>query len=203
MMFFNKKMSDTRRRPVASQTARKANLATRSPRFARLVRESWWLLVVAGFVWLALILATYSKADPGWSFTGIGAPIGNRGGMAGAWLADVLLYLFGASAWWFVAGGLSLVVAGYRRIGHATHESDHPFSLGLLGFGLVLVSSAALEGLRLYRLPMQLPLHPGGAIGDIVGGALAKFAGFNGATLLLIVLLAVGWSLLTGMSWLR
>jgi hypothetical protein len=34
------------------------------------VRESWWLLVVAGFLWLALILATYSKSDPGWSFSG-------------------------------------------------------------------------------------------------------------------------------------
>ncbi|MBK6337510.1 MAG: DNA translocase FtsK 4TM domain-containing protein [Betaproteobacteria bacterium] len=32
------------------------------------MRESWWLLVVAAFLWLALILATYTKADPGWSF---------------------------------------------------------------------------------------------------------------------------------------
>ena len=46
--------------------------STLSPRFARLVRESWWLLVVAGFVWLALILATYAKTDPGWSFSGVG-----------------------------------------------------------------------------------------------------------------------------------
>ena len=199
-MFFNKKAPATGRRPAALKTARKADLATRSPRFARLVRESWWLLVVAGFVWLALILATYSKADPGWSFTGTGAPIDNRGGLAGAWLADVLLYLFGASAWWFVAAGIALVIAGYRRIGHASLESDHPLSLGALGFGLVLISSAALEGLRLYRLPMRLPLRPGGAVGEIVGEALAKFAGFNGATLLLIVVLAVGWSLFTGMS---
>ena len=87
-----------------------------SPRFARLVRESWWLLVVAGFLWLALILATYSKSDPGWSFSGVGAPIHNRGGVVGAWLADVLLYLFGASAWWWVVAGIVLVVAGYRRI---------------------------------------------------------------------------------------
>src|SRR5213076_3360003 len=83
-----------------------------SPRFARLVRESWWLLVVAGFVWLALILATYAKTDPGWSFSGVGGPIANRGGVAGAWLADLLLYLFGASAWWWVVAGIVLLVAG-------------------------------------------------------------------------------------------
>ena len=202
-MFFNKKTADAGRRSGAVRAARKSDLATRSPRFARLVRESWWLIVVAGFLWLALVLATYSKSDPGWSFTGTGAPIVNRGGTAGAWLADMLLYLFGASAWWFVAGGIALVVAGYRRLGHPDYESDHPISLGFLGFGLVLLCSAALEALRLYRLPMQLPLRPGGAIGDMLGTALAKFAGFNGATLLVIVLLAIGWSLFSGMSWLR
>ena len=41
-----------------------------SPRFARLVRESWWFLVVAACLYLALILATYAKSDPGWSFSG-------------------------------------------------------------------------------------------------------------------------------------
>ena len=80
-----------------------------SPRFARLVRESWWLFVVAAFAWLALILATYTKTDRGWSFTGTGAAVGNKGGAAGAWLADLLLYLFGFSAWWWVVAGVVLV----------------------------------------------------------------------------------------------
>ena len=83
-----------------------------SPRFARLVRESWWFLVVAAFLYLALILATYSKSDPGWSFSGTGAALVNRGGVVGAWLSDLLLYLFGLSAWWWVMGGVVLVVAG-------------------------------------------------------------------------------------------
>src|SRR5438874_13081220 len=108
-----------------------------SPRFARLVRESWWLLVVAGFVWLALILATYAKTDPGWSFSGVGGPIANRGGVAGAWLADLPLYLFGASAGWWVVAGVVLLVAGYRRIGHPELETDHPLSLGMVDFALV------------------------------------------------------------------
>ncbi len=82
---------------------------TLSPRFARLVRESWWLLFVAAFVYLGLILASYTSTDPGWSFSGTGAPLGNRGGVVGAWLADLLLYLFGLSAWWWVIGGVVLV----------------------------------------------------------------------------------------------
>ena len=197
-MFLNRKPTTVRGGALTG-----AAPAPLSPRFARLVRESWWLLVVAGFLWLALILATYSKSDPGWSFSGIGGPIVNRGGVAGAWLADVLLYLFGASAWWWVVAGVVLVLAGYRRIGHPGLETDHPFSLGVLGFGLVLLCSAALEALRVYNLPLTLPQGPGGALGEIIGRGLSRLLGFNGATLFLLALFAVGCSLFLGLSWLK
>jgi DNA segregation ATPase FtsK/SpoIIIE-like protein len=103
-----------------------------------------------GFLYLALILATYSRNDAGWSSTGTGAPIANRGGAVGAWLSDLLLYLFGFSAWWWVVGGVVLVIAGYRRVVHPIAQPDHPFAFGLAGFALVLLSSAALESIRLY-----------------------------------------------------
>ena len=174
-----------------------------SPRIARLVRESWWLLVVAALLYLALALITYSQADPGWSRTGTGAPVANRGGAIGAWLSDLLLYLFGFSAWWWVIGGAVLVVLGYRRVVEPERSSDHPLALGAIGFTLVLLSSASLEAIRLWRLHADLPLAPGGALGDLFGQALARGAGFNGATLLLLALFAVGSSLLFGVSWLR
>jgi DNA segregation ATPase FtsK/SpoIIIE, S-DNA-T family len=174
-----------------------------SPRMARLLRESWWLLVVAGFLYLALTLFTYTKTDPGWSFTGTGAPIANRGGAIGAWIADLLLYLFGISAWWWVVGGVVLIVLGYRRVVHPERTTDHPLAIGIAGFVIVLMSSAALEAIRLYRLPFALPQRPGGALGELIGDALARGIGFNGATLVLLALLAVGTSLLFGVSWLR
>jgi DNA segregation ATPase FtsK/SpoIIIE, S-DNA-T family len=174
-----------------------------SPRMARLLRESWWLLVVAGFLYLALTLFTYTKTDPGWSFTGTGAPIANRGGAIGAWIADLLLYLFGISAWWWVVGGVVLIVLGYRRVVHPERTTDHPLAIGIAGFVIVLMSSAALEAIRLYRLPFALPQRPGGALGELIGDALARSIGFNGATLVLLALLAVGTSLLFGVSWLR
>jgi S-DNA-T family DNA segregation ATPase FtsK/SpoIIIE len=179
-----------------------------APRFVALLRESWWLLVVALFAYLALILATYSRSDPGWSFSGTGGPIVNRGGAVGAWLADLLLYLFGVSAWWWVFAGAILVVAGYQRLmarSHSGHPADfrhHPW-LAVPGFVCLLLASAALEALRLYRLPLTLPQGPGGAIGQLLGNGLSRPMGFLGATLLLVALLGVGWSLLTGMSWLR
>jgi DNA segregation ATPase FtsK/SpoIIIE, S-DNA-T family len=173
-----------------------------SPRLAALVRESWWLLVVAAFLYLGLILGTYTRADPGWSFSGTGAPIQNKGGVVGAWLSDLLLYLFGLSTWWWVFAGIVLVVVGYRHLTRDNAEFHHPW-LAVPGFALVLLTSASLEALRLYRLPVSLPHSAGGAIGESLGHLLSRALGFNGATLLLIVLFAIGWSLMTGMSWLR
>ncbi len=177
--------------------------ATLSPRFARLLRESRWLLVVAALAFLTLILATYTRSDPGWSFTGATGAIGNRGGVVGAWLADLLLYLFGVSAWWLVAAGIVLIVNGYGRIAEPDRPTDHPLLLGGIGFMLVLLASSAIEAIRLWRLPAELPGAPGGAIGDLVGGSLAQAIGFNGATLALLAAFAVGFSLFTGVSWLR
>jgi S-DNA-T family DNA segregation ATPase FtsK/SpoIIIE len=194
-MIFKKNGGGNRRAPTPSPGL--------SPRFARLVREAWWLLIVAALAYVALILATYTKTDPGFSYSGTAGTIDNKGGVVGAWLADLLLYLFGASAWWWVVAGIVMMVAGYRRIAHPDLETDHPLGLAILGFGLVLVTSASIEAIRLWKLPLTLPLAPGGVIGDVVGGGLARPLGFLGATLVLIALFGVGFSLFTGLSWLR
>ena len=67
----------------------------------------------------------------------------------------------------------------------------------------MLLASAALEALRLYRMPATLPQGRAARSDSFSAAGLSKALGFNGATLLLIALLAVGWSLFTGMSWLR
>jgi S-DNA-T family DNA segregation ATPase FtsK/SpoIIIE len=202
MIFNRKKQGAGARRQSATTPRTRSGEATLSPRLVRLLHESWWFLVVVAFIYLALILATYSRSDAGWSFSGAGGPLQNKGGVVGAWVADLLLYLFGLSAWWWVAAGVVVVVSGYRRLTHDEAERHHPW-LAIPGFALVLLASASLEALRLYRLPTLLPNAPGGALGDVIGQGLSRALGFNGATLLLIALFGIGWSLLTGMSWLR
>src|SRR5689334_21937996 len=156
---FYKKNGNRRRRAPAPET-------TLSPRFGRLVRESWCLLVAAVLVYIALILATYARGDRGFSTTGSGDTIGNRGGVVGAYLSDLLLYLFGLSAWWWVAGGVMLLVVGFRRIADPDRPREHPPWLAIMGFSLVLLSSASIESIRLWKLPAILPLAPGGAFGE-------------------------------------
>ncbi len=174
-----------------------------SPRFARLVRESIWFAIVAVLAYVALALGSWHPGDPGWSTSGDGSALRNRGGAFGAWLADLLLFLVGASAWWFVVAGVAIVVSSFRRIAEPDRESDHPRWLASAGFALVLLSSAAIESLRFWKTGAALPLAPGGALGESIGGALAGALGYNGATLALLAAFLGGFSLFSGLSWLR
>ena len=181
-------------------------------KLAGLLREAKWLALTAAAAYLLLVLATFSKGDPGWSHSATGAVTQNAGGRVGAWLADLLLYLFGLSAYWWVALCGALVAWGYPKIDAvpavrgkakgAPLVDRRPLWIALCGFALLLVASASLEALRLHTLRAELPLAPGGMIGLAVSGILASVAGFTGATLLLLTLAAVGLSLLTGVSWL-
>jgi DNA segregation ATPase FtsK/SpoIIIE, S-DNA-T family len=171
-------------------------------KLAGLIREAKWLVLVAIALYLLLVFATFHRSDPAWSHSATDAVTRNAGGAAGAWISDVLLYLFGVSAYWWIALCLYVVVWGYRRLDGA--KLIEPRSLGLAfgGFLLLLGASAAVEHLRLHTLSAELPLAPGGLVGHVVGQGVAGAIGFTGATLALLTLAAVGLSLFTGISWL-
>jgi S-DNA-T family DNA segregation ATPase FtsK/SpoIIIE len=179
-----------------------------APRVTALLREVWWLGAVGLALYLGMILLTYHAADPGWSRIGGDQPVLNAGGPFGAWFSDLLLYLFGASAWLWVALSLFFVWWGYRRIGETEQsesESAHRHGLGITlgGFMLVLLCSSTLESMRFHSLPMQLPLTTGGALGDSLSHLVQNTFGFDGGTVLLLLAWGAGVSLFTGMSWVQ
>src|SRR4249920_1214948 len=126
------------------------------PRIAALIRESWWLLLVGAAAYLLLILITYHKGDPAWSVSATSGVVKNAGGRVGAWLADVLLYLFGLSAYWLVAFLLNAVRWGYGRLETASFIDRRSIAVAGIGFAVLIVSSAAIEHLRLHSLTAQL-----------------------------------------------
>jgi len=184
-------------------------------RLTALLREARWILFAALAAWLALVLATWNPADPAWSHSVDTGMVYNRGGTLGAHLSDVFYYLFGYSAWWWVVLLLHRVRAGYRRLASHFRAAGQPEVLPRVhweqgvGFFLLLVGSVGVEALRLYTLGMHLPGRSDGASGSggVIGQALAHWAsqtlGFTGATLGLLVLLAVGASLFFSFSWLQ
>ena len=96
--------------------AEKSSGAPLPAKLAGLLREAKWLALVALAVYLLLIFATFHRDDPGWSHSATGAMARNAGGVIGAWLSDVLLYLFGLSAYWWIALCVYVVIWGYRRL---------------------------------------------------------------------------------------
>jgi len=172
-------------------------------RLAGLLREARWLVLVAIAAYLLLIFATFHRGDPGWSHSATDAIPRNAGGLVGAWLADVLLYLFGLSAYWWVALCVYVVVWGYRRLDGSSLIDPRPLWAALGGFALLIAASASLEYLRLHSLTAELPLAPGGMIGDVAGRFALGALGFTGATLVLLTAAAIGFSLFTGISWIK
>ena len=125
------------------------------------------------------------------------------GGHIGAWLADFLLYLFGVSAWLWVLFFVYLVSWGYRRIDAVGIFDRRPLFVSAVGFVTFLVSSSGLEALRLYIPNVLLPQEPGGMLGNLIVKNLTQALGFTGSTLTLLILIAIGFSLFTGFSWVR
>jgi S-DNA-T family DNA segregation ATPase FtsK/SpoIIIE len=181
--------------------AEKTSGAPLPAKLAGLLREAKWLVLIALAAYLLLILATYRRSDPGWSHSATGASIANAGGLVGAWISDILLFLFGLSAFWWIGLCLYLVVWGYRRLDGTGLIDRRPLAIAMAGFLLLLVGSAALEALRLHSLAVSLPLLPGGVVGLAAANPILAAFGFTGATLVLLTLAAVGLSLFTGVSW--
>ena len=121
-------------------------------RMGKLVREVKWMAFMGLTLALFAVLASYSKTDPGWSHAYQVSHIANIGGRVGAWLADLLFYVFGLSAYWFVILLLRRAVRGWQELNAAKlpgHElGPEPFLPRLMGFGLTMFSSMAL---RLFR----------------------------------------------------
>ncbi len=185
-------------------------------RILSILREARWIVFAALAAWLTLVLATWNGSDPGWShsFGRDATELHNRGGLIGAYISDVLLYLFGFSAWWLVILLLHRVRAGYLRLANQIRTRGEPETLARvrweqgIGFFMVMLGSVGLEAYRLSSWGMQLPGRTdftsgaGGVIGHAWSSFLSAAVGFSGSTLILLALILFGCSLFFGFSWL-
>ncbi|MDR0934093.1 MAG: DNA translocase FtsK 4TM domain-containing protein, partial [Burkholderiaceae bacterium] len=179
-------------------------------RMARLLVEARWLALIVVTLFFFIVLYTYSRGDPGWSHAVHTDKIHNLGGRAGAWLSDLLLFTFGLSAWWCGLWLLRAILHGYRRIASLLLLKEAPKPawfrdrfLPNLGFLVLITSSSTIEYLRMYSMKIPLPRAPGGVLGEFLGTLAMRHLGFTGATLILLLLFATGFSLFLQMSWLQ
>ncbi|MBB3255499.1 S-DNA-T family DNA segregation ATPase FtsK/SpoIIIE [Paraburkholderia bannensis] len=179
-------------------------------RMSRLFTEIRWILQVALGVFLLMALISYSRRDPSWTHAAQVDHISNWAGRVGAWTSDILLLLFGLSAYWWVVILARHISKNYRRI--TRHESlddddedkprDHGWIAEAFAFVLVLLACDGIEALRMWSLKVQLPRAPGGVVGEAVARGVSHALGFTGGTLALLLALGIGLSLYFRFSWL-
>ncbi|WP_273028416.1 DNA translocase FtsK [Massilia timonae] len=204
-------MSKNSQASTSGYTRTQASATARRPlpgRLARLLSEARWIAGAVAFLYFVLILLSYSKLDPGWSHANVVPRIANLGGRAGAWLSDLLLFIFGFSAWWWGVIFLRQVWRGWRRLtdklGTKVEEPHHgEMYVRWIGFALMFAGSVGLEYLRMWSWDVELPRAPGGVLGQLIGHASHVAFGSTGATLLLLLLFFLGFSLFFQVSWLN
>ena len=161
--------------------------------------EAGLITIILLAIFMMLSLVSYHPSDPGWSQTAWGGEIRNAAGPAGAWLADILLFSFGFSAY---VVPLFMVLIGWLTLWRPRALSDICYltlSLRIIGFLMLLLSALTLASMNLGNIYY---FSSGGLIGDMLASAIAPVFGTLGTTLLLLCGFATGVTFFTGWSWL-
>jgi S-DNA-T family DNA segregation ATPase FtsK/SpoIIIE len=169
----------------------------------RALREGamWTLMVVA--LYLVLALASYSPDDPGWSYVGEVVQVSNAAGRAGAWFADVTLFLFGFFAYLLpVMVGWSAWLV-FRGRGEELAPRTWVLALRWIGFLVTILAGCGYAAIHLAALGAHLPNGAGGGLGLLVSNQMLVAFNPAGTDLLLAGVLLVGFTLFTGISWLK
>ena len=165
------------------------------------LRESALVVLFAIGVYLLMALVSFDQADPGWSVSSSGGPIQNIGGSAGAFFADLFLFLFGYLAYlapFMVAYSGWLI---YRGVDDKGELDYHSLSIRWGGFILTLIAGCGLASLHFQQA--YLPSDAGGVLGNLIASAFVLAFSYTGTTLLLLALFLAGITIFTSLSWLK
>ncbi len=168
------------------------------------LREISVMALAVAALFLALALFSFHPDDPGWSQAVSPGTIHNLGGVVGAWVANILLYLFGHPGYLLP---LAFAFDGWRllRARHQKLDWDRlHVGLRAAGFLLTLIGTCGLAWMY-FQTGDALPRGirgAGGVLGDAMGSLVTGALGDLGGTLTLLAIMIMGITLYTGLSWL-
>jgi S-DNA-T family DNA segregation ATPase FtsK/SpoIIIE len=159
------------------------------------------IALVSLSLYLLLALVSFDINDPGWSYTGTNEQVQNLVGASGAWLADVLLFVFGFLTFVFPA------LLGWQAWLMITRRNqDITFDWAIFAFRsacflLALFAVNGLATLHFYESGLLLREGSGGILGQLVAGALEPSFSYVGATLILLASFLFGLTVFADIRW--
>ena len=168
----------------------------------RLMREGTLIVYFLLSLFLLIALLSHSPNDPGFTTTGSGDEVANAVGVYGAWLADILLHLFGYLAYAFPALLAYKVYTSFRETALESVFSWPMFGLKTLGFLLLVVSACGLSALH-FEIAEGQSYMSGGFLGSMVLDLSLPVLAPLGSTLLLFAIFLFGLTITVTISWLK
>lgn len=168
------------------------------------ISEGSFILVLTCALFVFLSLSTYDISDPSWSqVSKNNADIVNAGGQVGAYIADALYYLFGYLSFFIpicFAYIAWLILKDYRALRGINSPA---MLLRGSGFLFMMIGGCSLLSLEPQIKDLNANHSAGGVLGSFVAGGFDYALSLQGASLLLLAILLIGVTLLTGLSWVR
>ena len=166
------------------------------------LRESAFVILVPIALYLLFALWSYNPADPSWSHAASGkGAVGNLGGKAGAYLSDLLFYLFGYVAYLAPFGLLFLSWRIFDKSTPTEEQGAHEPMVRVSGLLILVLSGCLLLALR--GGGAHLPAQAGGVLGGLLAKLFQPALGVGPASMFTLACTLVGITLATGLSWFR
>lgn len=198
-------MAQAYRKQKTTASKPSSTTAASSGRLFRILREVGLIALAVVCLFLLIALLTFDPQDPGWSRAAEVETIQNGGGVIGAWIANILLYVCGYTAYLFP---FALAFSGwqlYRTSRHGEFPDPLHAALAATGFLLALTGACGLAENHFAAGP-GIPAETagaGGILGDAAGSSLLALFGPTGSALILLAMFLTGITLYTGLSWFR
>ena len=144
-------------------------------------------------------LFSFDASDPSWSQTSWQGPIKNAAGSMGAWISDALFFMFGLYAYLMPLAFVAFAWFVFWRPRELSEVDFFTVGLRMIGGLLLLIGLCGLASVNFDDL---YHFSSGGLVGNVVERAISELFGLLGSTLILISFVAIGFTLLTGISWL-
>ncbi len=165
------------------------------------LRTAIGAMLVVIIAYLLLVLLGYHPDDPSWANNVPADQTRNPGGVIGAWIAYTLYFFLGGPALVLFPLAIGLSAWHYFKQEESAPSFLNEHLINWLTFVLTIIACCGLASLHF--VGHELPLTAGGRVGEVAARNFVSVFGMVGSTVLLTGLAVTGFTLMTGISWLK